>query len=494
MFRQAAVVTRLASNRRLVQAGSRRWNSSNASGTSTPSSKLPWAIGAVAVTGGGIYFASGSTKTTAVGSKLGQGTQVPTIQQPTSEAEISVTSPVKVVSLKEANERLREQANTFVFDSKDGSKGRVDLVRFNSNMPVEDEWALSVGKGIGGATTLFAGVYDGHAGWATSAVLRQALIPYVSTSLVKLDQSSSGDLVDTAIKNAFVRLDDRITANAKEAAASSTEQGSADVISAIAPAIAGSCALLTMYDVKSSTLRTAVTGDSRAVLGSWSPETGNFSADPVSKDQTGFNQDEVDKLDKAHPGEKDVILDPKSGRLMGFAITRAFGDHRLKWTADSIKELQSNFFGFGTLKQESKTPPYMIATPEVTTRQVKSEDFVILGSDGLWDCISSDDAVACVSRWLAAKRAGKPEAVTEASTTLKVGDHGWPEWKATPEYFAIEDLDSAAICLVKNAFGGNRRGLFCGVMSLASPMSRYVRDDITVQVIFFKDPYTAERK
>ena len=45
----------------------------------------------------------------------------------------------------------------------------------------------------------------------------------------------------------------------------------------------------------------------------------------------------------------------------------------------------------------------------------------------------------------------------------------------------------SATHLVKNAFGGSRRGLFCGVMSTYPPISRYVRDDITVQVVFFGD-------
>ena len=58
----------------------------------------------------------------------------------------------------------------------------------------------------------------------------------------------------------------------------------------------------------------------------------------------------------------------------------------------------------------------------------------------------------------------------------------------TPELFAIEDLDNAAVCLAKNALGGKRRSMFCGAMTVPPPIRRNVRDDITVQVIFFKDP------
>ncbi|EHK19409.1 uncharacterized protein TRIVIDRAFT_181584 [Trichoderma virens Gv29-8] len=327
-----------------------------------------------------------------------------------------------------------------------------------------------------------------YSGWATSKVLKDALIPYVSSSLGKVVHTSSRDVVDAAIRKAFTNLDDRIMADAQKGAKGDCEPGSAEAIAALAPAFAGSCALLTIYEPKSSTLRTAVTGDSRAVLGSWSIDSHTFAAHALSKDQTGFNEEEVKRLNAEHPGEGGDILSPETGRLMGIAITRGFGDHRWKWTNEFIKHLQSNFYGSAP-RPKSKTPPYMTAAPEVTTKKVESSDFVILASDGLWDVMSNDDAVTCVSRWLAARRKGKPESVEDTKfTSYAIDDEGFPSYKATPEFFAIEDLDNAAVCLVKNALGGRRRGLFCGAMTVTTPTSRYMRDDITVQVIFFKDP------
>lgn len=73
-------------------------------------------------------------------------------------------SPVAVLDHAAANAKLRTEARTFLFDSSGGAKGRVDLVRLASNNPIEDEWSLAVGKGVGEAKgTLYAGVYDGHA-------------------------------------------------------------------------------------------------------------------------------------------------------------------------------------------------------------------------------------------------------------------------------------------------------------------------------------------
>lgn len=267
--------------------------------------------------------------------------------------------------------------------------------------------------------------------------------------------------------------------------------GSAEALSALAPVVAGSCALLTMYEPASSVLRTAVTGDSRAVLGSKLAGSDGFAATALSVDQNGFNPDEVARLNAAHPGESAAMLDPETGRLFGMAITRSFGDHRWKYPLDLLKHLEANFFDTGP-RPGYKTPPYMTAEPEVTTRRVGTNDFVILATDGLWDHISNEDAVACVSRWLAARRAGQPEqakAGQSGSVEMMVAREGFGSWRATPEHFAIEDLDNAAVCLIRNAFGGTRRELFRGVMTEVSPRSRYVRDDVTVQVIFFKDPY-----
>lgn len=329
-------------------------------------------------------------------------------------------------------------------------------------------------------------------GWATSMVLRKALIPYVSTSIAELDETSTDEMIDAAIKDAFDRLDHRIMANAKDLVDAGADPASADVIAALAPVTAGSCAILSMYEPATSTVRTACTGDSRAVLGSWSAKRRAHAAEALSQDQTGFNKAEFDRITREHPGEEG-ILDPSTGRLLGIAITRAFGDHRWKWSLEFLEHLKGNYFDVGP-RPKYLSPPYMTATPEVTTRRVETSDFVILASDGLWDHMTNDDAVACVSRWLAAQRAGgRAEPVADETETKLRTEGGWASWSSKPEDFAIEDMDSAAVCLVKNAFGGRRRGLLRGVVSAEGPGSRYARDDVTVQVIFFDDPYNGKK-
>jgi pyruvate dehydrogenase phosphatase len=175
---------------------------------------------------------------------------------------------------------------------------------------------------------------------------------------------------------------------------------------------------------------------------------------------------------------------------MGIAMTRAFGDHRLKWSELQVKEAQEKFKRAWP-RENSKTPPYMTAEPVVTETDVNTGprgDFLVMASDGVWDHISSEDAVECVARWIDWLKAGKPATSTQESVSPNTPPESWisAKWKTKPEHFVVEDKN-AAVHLIKNTFGGSRRDLFCDVMSIDPPVSRGFRDDATVQIIFFGD-------
>lgn len=379
--------------------------------------------------------------------------------------------------------------------------------RFKSNEPCEDYFAFGTSPGPGSQPWNYWSIMDGHAGRHTAFYLQWTLIPSLSSALLTLPAHSSPFEIESTIKNTFLRIDKQILDSARTAA-NWYPAANAAAIAALTPAFSGSCALLAAFDPSSSTLRVACTGDSRAVLGRWDPSTQSYTAIALSEDQTGFNPKEVARLAEAHPDEPDII-DPKSGRLMGIAITRAFGDHRWKWDNDFIRTVQAKFWGSAP-RPGSKTPPYMTAEPEITeTAVVRSDpttpttksDFMIMASDGLWDRISSAHAVQCVQQWLEARDRGAGSVLNDPQLVANPPQFGAPmvedpgfsfdvetggqvEWKATPEYFAIED-DNAAVCLARNALGGTRRALFMGVLSVPPPMGRYAVDDTTVMVVFF---------
>lgn len=166
MLRQAAGAARLVAKRpALKPCAPRRWNSSTSAPTSPP--KLPWAIGLLAAGGAGYYLGSDSSISISISPSApaphaSSSSSPPGIPSAASEADIPVDSPVAVLDLAASNAVIREQAQSFVF-ANGRHRGRVDVVRVASNARVEDEWAVGVGRGLGGGEALYAGVYDGHA-------------------------------------------------------------------------------------------------------------------------------------------------------------------------------------------------------------------------------------------------------------------------------------------------------------------------------------------
>ena len=339
-----------------------------------------------------------------------------------------------------------------------------------------------------GKSWLFWGVFDGHVGWATSLTLRESLVPYVVRGLSKLFQSFDSDepfsqaAVDATIKSTFQELDDDILNDGIDAL--KTAQTHTEVLSRLAPGYAGSCALLSMYDPNSKLLRVACTGDSRAVLGRRDPQSGKYTAIALSVDQTGFDEAELARVRAAHPGETDVI-NPQTGRTLGIAVTRAFGDGLWKWPLDIVKECHEKFF-YRPPRPGYKTPPYLIAEPVVTTTEIRGGEFMIMASDGLWEHMSSEQAVKLVEMWKVARKngtIGKGIAKSEAPTGVK---GLYDEQKVKEENFVVED-ENVATHLVRNAFGGGDHETLLGLVGAQAPLSRDARDDITIQVIFFED-------
>lgn len=248
-----------------------------------------------------------------------------------------------------------------------------------------------------------------------------------------------------------------------------------------------------------SVLRVANVGDSRAVLGRWDNETNQYIAKPLSVDQTGFNPDEVARLEREHPGEE--VVDSRTGRVHGIAVARAFGDARWKWSEDLTRKVHDTLWGPSPRPRNViKTPPYLTAEPEITEIRVQNgdhPDFLIMASDGLWDNMSSDDAVTAVQMWLQkykptrttkrqlAKVFDQPKFVADRVEALKaeVTNFAQPQhqhipvgdcvgvqdddtyydeddktlrWRVSPKHFVVEDENCSA-SLIKNALGGSRR-------------------------------------
>lgn len=263
-------------------------------------------------------------------------------------------------------------------------------------------------------------------------------------------ESPLPEVIDKAIASAFCKLDDDFISDGVAALKDATTL--TEMLSRLALGYAGSCALLSIFDPNSQLLRVACTGDSRAVLGSRDAKSGKYTATALSTDQTGFNPGELARVRAEHPGEPDVI-DVKTGRDLGIAVARAFGDGLWKWPQEVIDECKDKYF-WKPARPGYKTPPYLTAEPVVTTTRIRGEgEFVIMASDGLWDHVSSEDAVKLVDMWLKAKREGTiGKQVRKQQLAGPVFPKPWTE-KVNKADFIVED-ENVATHLVRNAFGG----------------------------------------
>lgn len=268
----------------------------------------------------------------------------------------------------------------------------------------------------------------------------------------------------------------------------------------LAPALSGSCALLSFYDSRSKLLRVACTGDSRAVLGRRGP-AGKWTATALSEDQTGGTPFEMARLRAEHPGEEYVV---HHGRILGgLEPSRAFGDSTYKWSKDVQDRIKKSFFG-RTAPGLLKTPPYVTAEPIVTTTKMEPDkgDFVVMATDGLWEMLSNEEVVGLVGQWLEAQsknpsglggRSGtswikgwldKPEKALPVEKHPEAGTHSdgqriplrQEQWNinGSDERFVVEDKN-AATHLVRNALGGKDRDMLCALLTLPSPYSRRYR-------------------
>ncbi|TDL15750.1 protein serine/threonine phosphatase 2C [Rickenella mellea] len=382
---------------------------------------------------------------------------------------------------------LRSLEQRHVVDTVSGTI-RYDISEFDCNKPSEDSHAEMTNVGPTGAWSFFS-VFDGHNGQGTSTYLRDNLHNSLLSNLTNHDPAS-GEAFDNVIKDTFKSLDERIVNGLLGEVFKSKSR--ANAVRALGPAMAGSAALLTMYDAETRLLRVALAGDVRAVLGRrtststdhTSSSESKYKVHLLSKDQNGLNPAEKSRIEALHPNEPDLI---QGKRVAGIAVSRSFGDGLWKWPLDVQGRLHKEYLGrepFGCVK----TPPYLIAEPEVTTAQIRRGDFMIIATDGLWDALSNEEAVGLVGAWLddmnkkehPIERNALPVGPGEEDKTENYGG-----WHAKKLFMNIDE--NAATHLIRNALGGADRDLTEALMSIGTPRSRYYMDDITVTVVFFGD-------
>lgn len=209
--------------------------------------------------------------------------------------------------------------------------------------------------------TYFA-VYDGHGtyGRAASDLANKGIRSYLEENKVSLDKIKDDDDMSAFLK----KMCNTTQSKFKESTGDYQ--------------LSGTCAICIL--IKENKVYIANLGDSRAVIGNFS--TDQISALEVSIDHKPTRDGEKDRVLKSGGKIERSMVDEKEvgpfrvwkadEDVPGIAITRSLGD----FIAHKIG---------------------VIADPEVTTKEIEPEDkFIIIGSDGVWDVMSSAEAVGFV--------------------------------------------------------------------------------------------------
>ncbi|KAI3371401.1 hypothetical protein L3Q82_023994, partial [Scortum barcoo] len=444
------------------------------------------------------------------------------------------------LSQVQINSILRSHEQTVTVPEFDG-RGLSAVKKFESNQlaantPNEDRRSAATclqSKGM-----LF-GVFDGHGGWACAQAVSERLLYYVAVammpkqSLEELEncmehgrpvppilqwykhhadfnyrESASlyidhlrvfwQELLDSeehdegmsppdALDRAFKRLDADISLEAQVPLSNDLMKSTA-----IQVAFAGCTACVA--HVGTDGIHVANAGDCRAVLGVQEKD-GSWSALPLSQDHNSQNQAEVERIKSQHPpSERDTVV--TDDRLLGVLMPlRAFGDVRFKWSHELQQSILASLESGVDLDSLNLyqytppyylTPPYLDVAPEITYHKLRPQDrFLILGTDGLWDELGSEEAVRLVGEHLCGVHLQAP--VSPSERQLKLGQ--MHELLLRRQARASPALDTnAATHLIRHALGTGEYRELCqerlaSMLALPEDLARMYRDDITATVV-----------
>lgn len=179
----------------------------------------------------------------------------------------------------------------------------------------------------------------------------------------------------------------------------------------------GSCVLVVL--LIGNDLYTVNLGDSRAVLATYTKDYMNederLKAIQLTDSHTVDNEVERNQLLCDHPDDPSVIV---GGRVKGkLKVTRALGVGYLKQ-----KKLNDALMGILRVRN-LLSPPYISTQPSLNVHNIsKSDHFVIVGSDGLFDFFSNDEAVELVHSYILTNPSGDPAKFLLEQLVLRAAD------------------------------------------------------------------------
>ena len=240
----------------------------------------------------------------------------------------------------------------------------------------QDRGGIAFPYGNSPRTALFA-VYDGHG--QGGELVSQYALHHVQQKLKR--HANFADNLEKAFQETFITVDEELKLEPT-----------------IEPLYAGTTACVAL--LRENVLTISNAGDSRAVVARLLPDnkTG-WETIQLSQDQNPDNPEEQARIEyhggfvspPPEPGLSARVWLDKSCTQIGLAMSRSIGDHAVK-------------------------PVGVVAEPVVTSHVVtKDDDFMILASDGVWEFITSEEAVKIVGSHLSMGASKACQALIEAA-------------------------------------------------------------------------------
>ncbi|XP_060197779.1 probable protein phosphatase 2C 40 [Lycium barbarum] len=191
----------------------------------------------------------------------------------------------------------------------------------------------------------------------------------------------------------------------------------------------GSCVLAVLLHGKNMYVLNL--GDSRVVLATHSDGITTCNDEVLQAEQLTIShnvddESERTRLLKEHPDDPSTIVGGKvKGRLK---VTRALGVGYLK-----KKTMNDALMGILRIRNLI-SPPYVSVQPHMSVHEISNSDqFVVLGSDGLFDFFSNDEVVKLVHSYILCHPSGDPAKYLVEQLVIRAADYAG---------FSMEELRS----------------------------------------------------
>ncbi|KAE8717681.1 putative protein phosphatase 2C 28 [Hibiscus syriacus] len=303
--------------------------------------------------------------------------------------------------------------------------GEFSMAVIQANQVLEDQSQIESGQ-----FGTFVGIYDGHGGPEAA----RYVCDHLFSNFRAIVAESGGVVTAETIQRAFQQTEEGFTALVSELW--STRPNMATV---------GTCSLVGV--IYQQTLFIANLGDSRVVLGKKVGNTGEIAAIQLSTEHNANIEAIRHELEDLHPNDPQIVI-LKHGvwRVKGIIqVSKSIGDVYMKHARYNREPINAKF-----RLPEPMDMPILSANPTIISHDIhRNDSFLIFASDGLWEHLSNEKAVAIAHSH---PRAGSAKRLVKAA------------------------LQEAA---------RKREMRYSDLRKIDKKVRRHFHDDITVIVLFF---------